>query len=132
MDDPNICRSSPQGEDPVLADFSEVLDWYSQKLKTEGPGISGAEKVAQNIAATKSDTKAWTEKQRDHYYAEQRALEALRNGDRAPLDEALKTGAISREDAHHLVQRSKRTWLQEQKKELQPISRQKRDNLPRR
>jgi hypothetical protein len=112
---------------------------------------SGAEKVAQNIAAAKSDTKAWTEKQRDHYYAEQRALEGLRKGDRGPLDEALKTGEISRDDAHRLMQRSKRTWLQDkvhnfsyqevmqvynasgateqQKRELQPIIRQKRDNL---
>jgi hypothetical protein len=112
---------------------------------------SGAEKVAQNIAAAKSDTKAWTEKQRDHYYAEQRALEGLRNSDRRPLDEALKTGAISRDDAHRLMQRSKHTWLQDkvhnfsyqevmqvynasgatekQKAELRPIIRQKRNNL---
>jgi hypothetical protein len=41
-------------------------------------------------------------------------LNKLRSiGDRGPLDEALRNHVISREDAHHLIQRSKHTWLQD-------------------
>jgi hypothetical protein len=112
---------------------------------------SGAEKVAQNIAAGKPGTQAWTAEDREKYYAEQAAIDGLRKGDEQPLEDARAKGLLSQQDIRNVIRRSRLTWLQdkidgfsygqvmevynapgatpEQKEEIEPILRRKRRDL---
>jgi hypothetical protein len=110
---------------------------------------TAAEKMAAEIAGARAPTKAWTSRERDSYYARQKALDALRKGDPSVLQEEERERKITQEQAKTLRHEAHLTPLQqkvhnfsyselkqvydvaspEEKKQLDPIKRAKIANL---
>lgn len=101
------------------------------------------------ISFPKTRAEKMEEDKREGYYERKHALDALRKGDSKPLDGALQSGKISREQAHRIEQRARLTPLQDsvhqfsyseimqvynvadekEKQEIEPIIRQKRSRM---
>ncbi len=126
-----------------------------RKFEYSQVGVSfprtGAERVAQEIAQAKESTSTFTPEERKSYYLRQDILDALRKGDSGPLNKAMAKGEITGRQEEELKRRARMTWLQdkvhgfsysevlrvydapgateEQKRELDPVLREKRRNL---
>lgn len=140
---------SPVGQGLRVAEDEGARKRFVYGLGGVSFPLHGAEKIASEIAQTKMPTQAEDPKERQAYYTRRAVLDALRKGDNAPLEEARKAGSLTPEQIHTLMKRSKLTPLQdkihgfsyvdamrvydagtpEQKKELDPIIREKRQNL---